>query len=233
MPLSILVRQFLASHVQSRFRKRRMQLFCDKLLVNDDTRILDVGGYVKDWEVAPVSPYVCIVNLEDERSTHGKISKRYGDGRSLSYGVKEFDVVYSNSVIEHVGKWEDQVAFAETVRRVGDGYFVQTPNRRFFFEPHILTPFAHFLPKPLACFVARYLSPYGWIFRPSVPTLRSILDGIVLLDKGQMAALFPDAVIHEEKWCGFCKSLIAIRPRGGVFSRSGNSPSPGGGGSEC
>ncbi|MEM2045934.1 MAG: class I SAM-dependent methyltransferase, partial [Candidatus Bathyarchaeia archaeon] len=54
-----------------------------------------------------------------------------GDARCMPFKDKSFDVVFSNSVIEHVGNYDDQKMCAEEIRRVGKCYFVQTPN--FYF----------------------------------------------------------------------------------------------------
>jgi len=56
----------------------------------------------------------------------------------LNYSDNEFDICFSNSVIELVGSFEDQRKFANEIRRVGRKLWVQTPARSFFFEPHYL-----------------------------------------------------------------------------------------------
>jgi hypothetical protein len=46
---------------------------------------------------------------------------------------------------------------------------------------------------------------------PSVSEAMSSVQSVILLDRRQYAALFPDAQIRREKFCGFTKSLIAVR----------------------
>ena len=63
----------------------------------------------------------------------------------LPFADGEFDLVYCSSVIEHVPPAR-RAAFAAELRRVGRGWFVQTPACSFPIEPHSLLPFAHWLP---------------------------------------------------------------------------------------
>ncbi|WP_255695553.1 methyltransferase domain-containing protein [Rhodohalobacter sp. 614A] len=63
----------------------------------------------------------------------GAIGKQFqyvqGDALDMHmFEDKSFDVVFSNSVIEHVGSFENQRRFADEVRRVGKAYWVQTPD---------------------------------------------------------------------------------------------------------
>lgn len=46
---------------------------------------------------------------------------------------------------------------------------------------------------------------------PDVDTAMELIESTVLLDHKMLAALFPDAVIHRERFCGLTKSLIAVR----------------------
>ena len=64
-----------------------------------------------------------------------------GDGCALKFPDKSYDIAFSNSVIEHVGSWERQQAFAKDIRRVGKAIWVQTPARECLIEPHYLAPF--------------------------------------------------------------------------------------------
>src|SRR5690625_7584560 len=65
------------------------------------------------------------------------------------YKKNECDVVYSNSLIEHVGNRKNQLLFADEVQRVGKSYWVQTPNKYCTVEPHFLFPFFQFMPEHL------------------------------------------------------------------------------------
>jgi hypothetical protein len=53
---------------------------------------------------------------------------------------QEYDIAFSNSVIEHVGDWERQAAFASEIRRVGKNLWIQTPAKECPIEPHYLAP---------------------------------------------------------------------------------------------
>jgi SAM-dependent methyltransferase len=87
------------------------------------TTVLDVDGTPGVWELAPVLPDVTLLNLEPSDSTLRQV---VADSTRLPFADNAFDVVFSNSVIEHV---PDHVAFAEEIKRVGRRYFVRTPTR--------------------------------------------------------------------------------------------------------
>jgi len=79
-----------------------------------------------------------------------------GDGTNLKYADREFDIAYSNSVIEHLSAYKNQQKFANEMRRVGQKVWCQTPARWFFIEPHYITPFIHFFSKRMAtCAIAK------------------------------------------------------------------------------
>ena len=61
-----------------------------------------------------------------------------GDATDLSpFKDKSFDIVHSNSVIEHLYNFENQKKMASEIMRVGQKHIVQTPNKYFFLEPHL------------------------------------------------------------------------------------------------
>ena len=133
----------------------------------------------------------------------------------MPFADQSFDIVFSNSVIEHVGAAQDQQRFASEAARVGKCYWVQTPNRWFPVELHLLTPFLHYLPRSWQSRVARRFTVWEHIARPR-PDQREFyiehyLRDIRLLDARTLQQLFPGAQLIRERFCGFTKSLIAMR----------------------
>jgi SAM-dependent methyltransferase len=154
--------------------------------------------------------HVTLVNLEPQSASLPTFTRIVGDGRHLpQFPDKSFDIVFSNSTIEHVGTIEDQRRMAAEVRRIGKRYYVQTPNRNFPIEPHFLFPWFQFLPVPSRVWLMRHLS-LGWVARiPDAARALSEVTSIHLLTKREFQDLFPEASIIEERFCGLVKSFVA------------------------
>lgn len=182
--------------------------------ITGQTRILDVGGTPLNWSLLSVRPRLTILNMpRAKESVEPGVIWIGGDGRMLPFRSKSYDIVFSNSVIEHLGSRGDQRRFAQEVARVGAKYWVQTPNRWFPVEPHLLTPLLHFLPKKWQRRVAANFSIWEWIERPS-PDRREFyinhyLNDIRLLDARELRSLFPGCALVKERFLGWTKSLIA------------------------
>jgi Methyltransferase domain len=198
--------------ISPHFRRRRMKAFIDQLKPGKDDRILDVGGYPEFWAGSGIESFVTILNLHPTTSASGdKISTVIGDGTDLKYGDDSFDIVFSNSVIEHLGTFERQQLLAKECARVGKRLWVQTPARSFPVEPHFLTPFIHYFPKSWRKKMLRNGTVWGWLVRPSDKQVEDALDEIRLLNDKEMSVLFPDCTIEREKAFGLTKSYIAVR----------------------
>lgn len=123
----------------------------------------------------------------------------------------EFDFCFSNSVIEHVGTRDDQLRMAREVRRVGRGYFVQTPNRYFPLEPHFLVPGWQFAPVSVRTFLLQQ-KDLGWVRRVKDRSLaRAVVESIRLLTLEEIQVAFPDGKIYHERICFLTKSFVAWR----------------------
>jgi len=201
-----------ASSLAASLRRRRFALF-EQLLarVFGPVRILDVGGTPDFWRVMGFTrPGVSITLLNQTTvpAASPAIQSVVGDARDMrDFAAGEFDVVFSNSVIEHVGTFADQQRMAREVRRVGRRYFVQTPNRFFPIEPHFLVPAFQFLPiRVRAGWLAR--RDIGWYKRAaSYEAALAEVQAIRLLTKSEFRQLFPEARLVTERFLGLTKSF--------------------------
>jgi Methyltransferase domain len=197
------------------FRRRRMAQFLATFYPGSEHRILDVGGYPDFWNGSGVIARITVLNI-NPISADGLPPNMYvvqGDGTALNYRDKSFDIVFSNSVIEHLGTFEKQQRFAKECMRVGDRLWIQTPAKTFFIEPHFLTPFIHFFPKAWQRRMLRNFTVWGWLTRPSDKQVEHALNEIRLLTLTEMKQLFGRCEIRKEKFLGLTKSFIAVRER--------------------
>jgi hypothetical protein len=196
------------------FRKKRVARFLRWLAPGRGETILDVGGYPLNWQHVAIESEIVTLNLEVVEGSE-RIDPRckpvLGDGTALPYPDDTFDIVFSNSVIEHVGTWERQQQFAREARRVGRKLWVQTPARIFPIEPHYLAPFIHWLPCAVRKRLIRNFTPLGWLQRPRKEEVERLVDEIRLLSKSELQMLFPDCTIIVERCLGWPKSYVAMR----------------------
>ncbi|MDZ7637723.1 MAG: class I SAM-dependent methyltransferase [Bryobacterales bacterium] len=204
------------SRISRRFRQRRMQRFAALMGVTAETRILDVGGSPDTWRLLPIEPCVTLLNIPmsiEERER--RFAWVAGDGCALPFADRSFDIVFSNSVIEHVGDPARQQAFARETMRVGKRYFVQTPNAGFPVEQHLFMPLLHWLPRSLQRAIVHRFTVWEMVARPRADQrefyLRHYLEDVRLLWGRELAALFPDGHLRKERVLGIAKALIAWR----------------------
>jgi len=195
------------------FRRRRMGRLLATMAPMGAAPVLDVGGTAYNWKLAGYRGPVVLLNLADAHgdATAPNLQAVTGDGCELPYADASFDLVHSNSVIEHVGSIDRQRRFAQEVRRVGRRLWVQTPAREFFIEPHYLTPFIHWLPRAWQKRLLRNFSIWGWMARPSPDYVADFVDQTRLLSLQEMQELFPDCVILRERFLFMTKAYIAVR----------------------
>lgn len=208
------------SSAASRYRRRRVEML--NSLLGDGgrpVRLLDIGGTPGFWDhhFDALSCPVELVLINRQGALGGVrpgIRAVIGDATCLTeFRDGSFDVVFSNSVIEHVGTLNDQMRMAGEVRRLGRAYLVQTPNRWFPIEPHFLFPGWQFMPIMLRTWLIRRRG-FGWMSRiPDPLSARAEIEQIRLLQYWEMKALFPDARVVRERFGPLTKSLIAIKHR--------------------
>jgi hypothetical protein len=201
-----------------RFRPRRLRDFYHALELRAGDRVADIGGTPYFWELAaqlglpPLNVTICNL-IAPEEALPANVRWVRADALRLPFADASFDAVFSNSLIEHLGTAEAQRRAAEEIARLAPRYFVETPSPRFPIEQHMVTPFLHWLPRKVQRRLMRPLSLAGTSGRLSREQFEQFLDDLLLLDRRALAALFPDAEIRSERFCGLEKSLLAVRGR--------------------
>jgi ubiquinone/menaquinone biosynthesis C-methylase UbiE len=202
------------SSLANRLRKNRFSFFLSLLeQLPKPIKILDVGGTSNFWDQMNFFDpdiQIHLLNTTPAICTKSQHISVVGDARDMcQYADYEFDVVFSNSVIEHVGEFVDQQKMANEIRRVGKRYFLQTPNYYFPIEPHFLVPCFQFMPTSLQILLARNFN-LGWSKKAETKeSAYQLVKSVELLTEKELRTLFPSAKIYREKFLGLTKSLIA------------------------
>jgi Methyltransferase domain len=186
-----------------------MARFLARFHISENISVLDLGGSPFIWNVAGIRPKLTILNLSKAGFCGDWFEAIEGDACHTHFPDHSFEIVFSNSVIEHLGSEERQRQFAQECMRCGKAFFVQTPNKWFPVDPHTLFPVLHWFPRVFRLLVR--WSPRALVGEITPQELDD-LRGLKLLSKSEMEELFPRAEILEEKFLGITKSLIAVSP---------------------
>lgn len=187
----------LTDEISLRSRRQKLRLFLEELGPTPETTVLDVGADELAFgegdgcrtmnffeELYPWPERITALGLHEGagfRARYPGIRYVQGDACALPFADGEFDVVFSNAVIEHLGGRERQRTFVSEALRVGRRAFITTPDRRFPVELHTRLPFVHWLPDRLS-------HP---LYRAAGRKLGTELD---LLTRRAFASLFPGRV---------------------------------------
>ena len=201
------------SSLSGRARARRWTHFSDVFPEISEMRVLDLGGTPTSWRQAPVRPAaLTVVNLLPLGSDDPALRVVQANACELPYGLRreKFDLVYSNSLLEHVGGHVQRQRLADVVHQCAGRHWVQTPYRYFPIEPHWLFPGIQWLP-----YSARIMLSQRWN-RGHVKTYTRAeaevqVNEIDLVGIAQMRMYFPESTIWYERFAGLVKSLVAIR----------------------
>lgn len=215
------------SSVNYKLRQLRLRLFLDLAAgFERPVNVLDVGGSVFYWRhlffgmpnVDPADYRITVTNVSESElkksSGEDGFNLTVADARAMpQFADGQFDVVHSNSVIEHVGDLGDMLRMGKEVSRIGKAYFVQTPNFWFPIEPHFRAVGFHWLPRSMRLNLVRRWKFGAFSIAKSDAEAELIVDSARLLTRDELEACFPDARIFVERVCGFTKSFVAYRPR--------------------
>lgn len=192
----------------NKFRAKRWDVFTEQFADLENMHVLDLGGAPSYWQHRTPRPkHVTVVNLDERLETADAGFTSYsGDATRPVPG--NFDLVVSNSLIEHVGGHSARAQLAHTVLGYGLPYWVQTPYRYFPIEPHWLLPFYQFLPLAARVSISRHWRIRPFLGNPAEAVSRTL--SVELISVTEMRHLFPEARIYRERFAGLTKSITAI-----------------------
>ena len=206
-------RRFLKTVLKAgspRARAARMKTFTDLMDLRPRQRVLDLGGTTKLWRLVDIPLNITVLNLDGQEIDEHRYGAHdftivRGDATDVTaYGDNSFDLVFSNSCIEHVGPPEKQADFAREVRRLAPSYYVQTPAIGFPIEAHTGLPFWWAYPKSVRDALVR-----RWA--ATRPGYAEFINGTRVLRRGDLRRFFPDGKILPEKFMGLTKSHTVWR----------------------
>ncbi len=191
-------------------RARRMRRFLSVMQIKGGERILDLGGTIDFWLDVPMALDITVLNLPGSNDpvvppTHHTIRIVQGDACAVQGEADgQYDIAFSNSVIEHVGDAAHRAALASEAQRLAPRYWVQTPSVWFPMEAHTQMPFWWFYPPMMKRFFIR-----RW--RIKLPAWCEMVETTTVLSRAEVARLFPGGEVWTERFVGFAKSYVASK----------------------
>jgi SAM-dependent methyltransferase len=204
----------LASKISVQYREKMFAKFMANINPKPEHKVLDIGVTNDDKfqesnyfeRLYPYKDRIVCVGTEDgsylETKYPGIKFIKVAPGERLPFNDNEFDISFSNAVIEHVGNTDRQRAFILEMLRVSRSFFLTTPNRWFPVELHTAIPFLHFLPKNVYRKLLLALGESYW----------GREENLNLLSRKELISLFPAEVkvtVDSVKMLGMSTNLIA------------------------
>jgi SAM-dependent methyltransferase len=209
----------IAYKISANNRKKKYQLFLNRLAPSTTDTILDVGFY-NHQDSSPIAnfleknypylQYITALGLEEEgddifKKKFPEVKTVLYDGRIFPFGDKAFDIGWSNAVLEHVGDEEKQCLFLKELSRTCKCLYFTTPNRFFPFEVHTRLPLLHWLPKKIFDKLLLTFTSKGWATGDAMHLLSCRKLKKILKHAG-----IADYEIHKNRFFGFVMDFSII-----------------------
>lgn len=206
----------LDNYISAKNRERKYKLFEQHFAVDENTTILDIGYTSSNYTTMenylekhyPYPENITALGVEDPtlfQERFPMIKAIQYDGSIFPFPDKQFDIAWSNAVIEHVGDRDQQVLFLSEIKRVARSAYITTPNIFFPIEVHTKVPLLHFiLPKTmfdrvLTC-IGKSWATGSYMYLLSYNNIKSLLH-----DAG-----ITDYLIHKNRICGLTMDFSII-----------------------
>ena len=194
-----------------RVRQRRNEEFNRRFPDLENMRVLDLGGTATAWRGAAAHPAkLTLVNLGHE-ADQGEpwMDIVYADACAGGFG--QYDLVFSNSLLEHLGGHARRQQFAEVVRESAPYWWIQTPYRYFPVEPHWVFPGFQFLPFRVRQEITQRWKIGHMGAHADATEAASLVASVELISVTEMRSYFPAGEIWFERLAGLPKSLVAVK----------------------
>ena len=200
------------------FRKKRSH-FIKKIIseifkLKGSVNIVDLGGTENFWNIIDTEflieykVKITLINLINYKIKNKKIFSQINqDFFKYDFVNNSFDLSFSNSVIEHLGDAKKIISFCNLHKNLSKYYYLQTPNKYFFIEPHFMFPFFNFMPKAFQLFILKNFN-VGNFTKKNIGYALKELNQIRLLSKKDLEKYFPKENIVSEKIFFLNKSYI-------------------------
>jgi hypothetical protein len=201
-----------AGSLTHRFRQQRLEEFKRRFPDLADMRVLDLGGTAVSWGVLGLRPAsVTVVNLDHDGKGTNEPWMEIVHADACAGGFGQFDMVFSNSLMEHLGGHARRQQFANVVRESAPAWWVQTPYRYFPIEPHWVFPGFQFLPFRMRVLICQHWSMLHMPACKDAAEAADLVASTELISGTEMRTYFPNSEIWFERIAGIPKSLVAIK----------------------
>jgi hypothetical protein len=194
-----------------RFRQARSEEFKRRFPDLADMRVLDLGGYAVSWTVLGVRPRsLTVVNLDRDKGPYEPWMDIV-QADACTGGFGKYDLVFSNSLMEHLGGHARRQQFANVVQESAPSWWIQTPYRYFPIEPHWIFPCFQFLPFRMRVMVCQHWNTLNMPACKDADRAADIVASIELISATEMRTYFPTSEIWFERVASIPKSLVALK----------------------
>ena len=135
--------------------------------------------------------------------------------------TKNLNYVISSAVIEHVGSWESQVEYLNTLLELSSSILLTTPNRNHWMEFHTKLPFLHWLPRKYHRFLLAKLGMEFWCKEQNLRLLsrRDLVNLIKLSSRKTKVELREDW--YQPRLMGIVSNLVVLLGAHSIKETSG------------
>jgi hypothetical protein len=212
----------LASKIRKRRSKHLINLI-EKIIGRHgltEIKIADIGGDRIYWKIFPFERFpdvqfkIELINILPKKLHFGEDYSRPNvefkpvicDCTKLTMADKSYHLCHSNSVIEHLGSWENVKKAVSEADRVAQYVYHQTPNFWFPYEPHFRMVFVHWLPRPM---LTTFITEFSNLRNKEYDVAKFHQDEICLLTRRDMKRLFPGLKLINERYL-LVKSFMVL-----------------------